>query len=55
LLNDGSWLRTSVSDPEQQADLMTPAGEAEGTLTVHLPVRRPDVLMPVIELTLAED
>ncbi len=31
---------------------MTPAGEAEGTPTVHLPVRRPDVLMPVIELRL---
>lgn len=53
LLNDGSWLRTSVSDPDQAASHMTPAGEAEGTLTVHLPVRRPDVLIPVIELTLA--
>ena len=53
LLHDGSWLKTSASDPEQQADLMTPAGEAEGTLTVHLPVRRPDVLLPVIELTLS--
>ena len=53
LLNDGSWLRTSVSDPSQQASHMTPAGEAEGTLTVHLPVQRPDVLIPVIELTLA--
>ncbi|WDH80041.1 alpha-L-fucosidase [Microbacterium esteraromaticum] len=52
LLNDGSWLKTTVSDPEQQASHMTPAGEAAGTLTVHLPVRRPDVLMPVIELTL---
>lgn len=54
LLNDGSWLRTSRSDPEQEAELMTPAGEAEGTLTVHLPVRRPEVLIPVIELTLAD-
>ena len=52
LLNDGSWLRTSVSDPDRQADVLTPAGEAPGTLTVHLPVRRPDVLLPVIELTL---
>lgn len=52
LLNDGSWLRTSVTDPSQEANLMTPAGEAEGTLTVHLPVTRPDVLVPVIELTL---
>ncbi|MFY9712124.1 MAG: alpha-L-fucosidase [Microbacterium sp.] len=54
LLNDGSWLRTSVADPEQEADLMTPAGQAEGTLSVHLPVRRPDVLIPVIELTLTD-
>lgn len=52
LLNDGSWLRTSVTDPDQQASYMTPAGEAVGTLTVHLPVRRPEILMPVIELTL---
>ncbi|MCK2036567.1 alpha-L-fucosidase [Microbacterium sp. SSW1-49] len=55
LLNDGSWLKTSVSDPQQQADLMTPAGEDEGTLTVHLPVQRPDVLLPVIELTLTAE
>ncbi|WP_102191939.1 alpha-L-fucosidase [Microbacterium aurantiacum] len=54
LLNDGSWLRTSVTDPEQEADLMTPAGQADGTLSVHLPVRRPDVLIPVIELTLTD-
>ncbi|MGU3646898.1 alpha-L-fucosidase [Microbacterium sp. C23T] len=53
-LNDGSWLRTSAADPDQKAVNMTPAGEAEGTLTVHLPVAQPDVLMPVIELTLAE-
>ena len=52
LLNDGSWLRTTATDPGQQADHMTPAGEDEGTLTVHLPVQRPDVLIPVIELTL---
>ena len=52
LLNDGSWLRTSVSSPDQQASHLTPAGEREGTLTVHLPVQRPDVLVPVIELTL---
>lgn len=55
LLNDGSWLRTSVSDPNQAPSQMTPAGEAAGTLTVHLPVRRPDVLIPVIELTLTPE
>ncbi|MCR2824618.1 alpha-L-fucosidase [Microbacterium sp. zg.Y909] len=53
-LHDGSWLRTSVADPDQVADLMTPEGEPEGTLTVHLPVARPDVVLPVIELTLAD-
>ncbi|WP_106814193.1 alpha-L-fucosidase [Microbacterium timonense] len=52
-LHDGSWLRTSVTDPEQVPSNMVPAGEAEGTLTVHLPVVRPDVLVPVIELTLS--
>ncbi len=52
LLNDGSELAMSVTDPTTTAALMTPAGEAAGTLTVHLPVRRPDVLMPVIELFL---
>lgn len=51
-LHDGSWLRTSVTDPSQEATQMTPAGEAPDTLTVHLPVRRPDVLFPVVELTL---
>lgn len=52
-LHDGSWLKTSVTDPSQQATQMTPAGEAPDTLTVHLPVHRPDVLMPVVELTLS--
>jgi alpha-L-fucosidase len=55
LLHDGSWLRTSVADPGRVANNMVPAGEAEGTLTVHLPVARPDVLVPVIELTLTAD
>lgn len=52
-LHDGSWLRTSVTDPKRRATHMTPGGEEEGTLTIHLPVRRPDVLVPVIELTLS--
>lgn len=51
-LHDGSWLRTSVSDPEQEANVTMPAGEDAGTLTISLPVRRPDVAVPVIELTL---
>ena len=55
LLNDGSWLRTSVSDPDSEGSQMEPSGQEAGTLTVHLPVRRPDVLLPVIELTLTAD
>lgn len=51
-LHDGSWLRTTVSDPSQQASHMTPVGEVAGTLTIHLPVHRPDVLIPVVELIL---
>lgn len=53
-LHDGSWLRTSVSDPDEAVHgHMTPAVEAVGTLTVHLPIQRPNVLIPVIELTLS--
>lgn len=35
-LHDGSWLRTTVSDPSQQASHMTPVGEVAGTLTILL-------------------
>lgn len=54
LLHDGSWLRRSVTDPDQEALLTQPAGQADGTLTISLPVRRPDVAIPVIELVLDE-
>lgn len=53
LLGDGSWLRVSESDPDRTAENLTPAGQPAGTITVHLPTRRPDVLVPVIELRLA--
>lgn len=53
-LHDGSWIKMSVSDPEQQALVTQPAGQQAGTLTLALPVRRPDVAMPVIELLLHE-
>ena len=52
-LHDGSWLRFEETDPNQAANVTTPAGQREGTLTISLPIRRPDVLVPVIELTLA--
>ncbi|GGO67134.1 alpha-L-fucosidase [Microbacterium nanhaiense] len=54
-LHDGSEIRTSAIDPDQQAWNTTPGGQPAGTLTLHLPVTRPDVLVPTIELFLAED
>jgi alpha-L-fucosidase len=41
-----------VIDPHAQAQNMTQGGQPEGTLTLTLPVRRPDVAVPVIELFL---
>lgn len=52
LLNDGSELAFSETDPQQQAHNMTPQGQPAGTLTITLPVVKPEVLLPVIELTL---
>ncbi|MFJ6418757.1 alpha-L-fucosidase [Paeniglutamicibacter sp. NPDC091659] len=52
LLHDGSWVAMSEIDPTQEANVMRPAGQPAGTLTLSLPVRRPDVAVPVIELML---
>jgi alpha-L-fucosidase len=51
LLNDGSEIEMHVIDPEQQAQNTTMAGSS-GTLTLELPVQKPDVAVPVIELIL---
>lgn len=51
-LHDGSWIKMTTTDPEQQALVTQPAGQKAGTLTLSLPVRRPDVAIPVIELIL---
>jgi alpha-L-fucosidase len=51
LLHDASEVRMSENDPHQQAQNTTMAGTA-GTLTLQLPVQRPDVLVPVVELFL---
>ncbi len=40
-----------VIDPEQQAQNVTMSGTA-GTLTLELPVQKPPVTVPVIELFL---
>ncbi len=53
LLNDASEIKLIVNDPKRQAQNTTMPGTA-GTLTLQLPVQRPDVLVPVIELFLKE-
>ncbi len=53
LLNDASEIRMLASDPHQAAQNTTMGG-TEGTLTLELPIARPDVLVPVIELFLSE-
>lgn len=41
--------------PDAQALTTEPGAQPAGTLTLELPVRRPDVLVPVIELYLDSD
>jgi alpha-L-fucosidase len=53
LLHDASEIRILASDPHQAAQNTTMGGTA-GTLTLELPIARPDVLVPVIELFLNE-
>lgn len=52
LLNDASEIRRQVIDPRQQGQNTTLGGLSAGTLTLELPVQRPDVAVPVIELFL---
>jgi alpha-L-fucosidase len=52
LLNDASEVFLKEVDPGQQAMNMTPGGQPPGTLTIKLPVQRPDVAVPVLELFL---
>ena len=53
-LHDASEVRRHVADPGTPAQTTTPGGMPPGTLTLDLPVRRPDVAVPVIELFLAD-
>ncbi|TDD63955.1 alpha-L-fucosidase [Jiangella aurantiaca] len=55
LLWDGSEILFQEIRPDQEAFNMIPAGPAAGTLTLTLPVQRPPVALPVIELILRED
>ncbi|MCJ7736517.1 MAG: alpha-L-fucosidase, partial [Anaerolineae bacterium] len=52
LLNDGSEIKMQVVDPHQQAQNTTVGGGSADTLTLELPVQKPDVVVPVIELFL---
>ncbi len=51
LLHDGSEVKLQEIDPHAQAQNTTMGGTA-GTLTLELPVQRPDVVVPVVELFL---
>jgi alpha-L-fucosidase len=51
-LHDGSAIPFEEAQPEREAYATAPAGQAPGTLTLELPVRRPDVAVPVVELFL---
>jgi alpha-L-fucosidase len=51
-LHDGSEIKMSVIDPHQPAQNTTLAGLAADTLTLELPVQKPDIVVPVVELFL---
>ena len=54
LLNDASEIEFATIDPDTPAINTTMGGLPAGTLTLTLPVRQPDVAVPVVELFLAE-
>jgi len=54
LLNDASEIKLQVVDPHQQAQNTTMGGLPAGTLTLELPIKPPQVVVPVIELFLKE-
>jgi alpha-L-fucosidase len=54
-LHDASEIRREISDPEDKhAYATSSAGQPPGTLTLLLPIRPPDVEIPVIELFLTD-
>ena len=52
LLNDASEIKMRIVDPTQQAQNVTMGGLPPGTLSLELPVQKPPVAVPVIELFL---
>ncbi|MER6946471.1 alpha-L-fucosidase [Nonomuraea sp. NPDC000554] len=53
LLNDASEIRRVTTDPDQVAHNTRMSGQPPGTLTLEVPVQRPDTPVPVIELFLS--
>jgi len=53
LLNDASEVGIISLPPGSEAGTIHQGGQPEGTLTLQLPVQRPDVAVPVVELFLA--
>jgi alpha-L-fucosidase len=51
-VHDGSEVKREEIDPAQKANTIRMGGLPPGTLTLKLPVRQPDVLVPVVELSL---
>jgi alpha-L-fucosidase len=51
LLNDGSEVRMTRA-ARSSGNLSTPPGHGEDTLTLELPIQRPDVAVPVVALFL---
>ena len=51
-VHDGSEVKREEIDPAQKANTIRMGGLQPGTLTLKLPVRQPDVLVPVVELSL---
>jgi alpha-L-fucosidase len=54
LLNDASEIHMEVIDPGKQGQLTSVGGIGADTLTLTLPIRQPDVAVPVIELFIRE-
>ena len=52
-LHDGSEIPAEVIEPGRQAQNTTMSGLGADVLTLTLPVRQPDVAVPVVELFLA--
>ncbi|MEV7084810.1 alpha-L-fucosidase [Streptomyces sp. NPDC093085] len=55
LLNDASEIPFREIDPKVKALTTGLGGQPAGTLTITLPIIRPDVAVPVVELFLTED